>query len=154
MHIDSNLLIYAVQPKYKNLREWVIDQEPSYSIISRVEVLGFSKLQADYTWQYKPQGSVIIVRNGRTSGNAAGFTFAGTFDRGAHYTDIEGTVVPLSDVNRIISKIPLVGDILTGGSGSVFAATYKIKGDPENPKTSVNPLSVLAPGILRQILFQ
>ena len=45
MLIDSNLLIYGVQPEYKNLRDWIVDQHPSYSIISRVEVLGFSKLQ-------------------------------------------------------------------------------------------------------------
>ncbi len=46
MLIDSNLIIYAVQAEYKNLREWIVDNEPSYSIISRVEVLGFARLQA------------------------------------------------------------------------------------------------------------
>ena len=45
MLIDSNLIIYAVQAEYKKLREWIIDNEPSYSIISRVEVLGFARLQ-------------------------------------------------------------------------------------------------------------
>ena len=44
--IDSNLIIYAVQAEYKNLREWIIDNEPNYSIISRVEVLGFARLPA------------------------------------------------------------------------------------------------------------
>ena len=46
MLIDSNLIIYAVQAEYKNLREWIIDNEPGYSIISRVEVLGYARLQA------------------------------------------------------------------------------------------------------------
>jgi len=44
--IDSNLIIYAVQAEYKNLRQWIIDTEPKYSIISRVEVLGFARLQS------------------------------------------------------------------------------------------------------------
>jgi predicted nucleic acid-binding protein len=43
--IDSNLIIYAVQAEYKNLRQWIIDTEPTYSIISRVEVLGYARLQ-------------------------------------------------------------------------------------------------------------
>lgn len=43
--IDSNLIIYAVQAEYKDLRRWIIDIEPSYSIVSRVEVLGFVRLQ-------------------------------------------------------------------------------------------------------------
>jgi hypothetical protein len=42
--IDSNLIIYAVQAEYKNLRQWTIDTDPQYSIISRVEVLGFARL--------------------------------------------------------------------------------------------------------------
>ena len=43
--IDSNLIIYAVQAEYKNLRQWIIANDPGYSIISRVEVLGFARLQ-------------------------------------------------------------------------------------------------------------
>jgi toxin FitB len=45
--IDSNLIIYAVQTEYKNLRQWIIDTDPKYSIISRLEVLGFARLQPD-----------------------------------------------------------------------------------------------------------
>jgi len=83
-----------------------------------------------------------------------GLTFEGNFDNAASKIDVQGTIIPLSGVNDIISKIPLVGDILTGGSGGIFAATYTIKGDGKDPSVSVNPLSVLAPGILRRILFE
>lgn len=44
--IDSNLIIYAVQAEYKYLRQWIIANDPGYSIISRVEVLGFARLKA------------------------------------------------------------------------------------------------------------
>lgn len=43
--IDSNLIIYAVQAEYKNLRQWIVDTDPKYSIISRVEVLGFARIK-------------------------------------------------------------------------------------------------------------
>ena len=51
--IDSNLIIYAVQAEYKNLRQWIIDTDPQYSIFSRVEV--FNKTLAtrntdDFSW--------------------------------------------------------------------------------------------------------
>jgi predicted nucleic acid-binding protein len=46
MLIDSNLIIYALQPQYGALQEWIIDNEPQYSIISHVEVLGFARIQA------------------------------------------------------------------------------------------------------------
>lgn len=116
--------------------------------------LGFTKLTADFDWLFRPSGSLLVLKNGRTSGNSLGLTFEGTFDNAVSKIDVSGTIVPLSQVNKAIGKIPLVGDILTGGSGGIFAATYTIKGEGKEPEVSVNPLSVLAPGILRRILFE
>ncbi len=45
MLIDSNLIIYSVQPQFQPLREWLLETLPKYSIISRVEVLGYHRLQ-------------------------------------------------------------------------------------------------------------
>lgn len=42
---DSNILIYATQPEYVKLRQWLLDALPRVSIISRVEILGYHKLQ-------------------------------------------------------------------------------------------------------------
>lgn len=44
--IDSNVIIYAVQAQFGDLRRWIIDNDPQYSIISRVEVLGYAGLQS------------------------------------------------------------------------------------------------------------
>lgn len=42
---DSNVLIYATQPQQEKLREWLLDTLPKVSIVSRVEILGYHKLQ-------------------------------------------------------------------------------------------------------------
>ena len=118
------------------------------------EGLVFTRLISDFEWVFRPEGSMIVLENGRTSGNSLGLTFEGSFDNAANKIDISGTIVPLSEVNSIIGQIPLVGDILTGGSGGIFAATYTVKGEGKEPEVFVNPLSVLAPGILRRILFE
>jgi hypothetical protein len=68
--------------------------------------------------------------------------------------NIEGTAIPLSDINKILGKIPLIGDLLLGGNSGLIAATYGIHGKTEQPEVIVNPLSVLAPGIVRKILFE
>jgi len=47
MLVDSNLLIYAVQPQYEALRHWFIETMPKYSVISRVEVLGYHRLKIE-----------------------------------------------------------------------------------------------------------
>jgi hypothetical protein len=119
------------------------------------EGITFSKLEAQFDWMYRRQGSLLVLKDGRTSGNALGLTFDGAFDNAAGTINVSGTLIPLSGLNAVIGSIPLVGDILTGGAGGgVFAATYKVKGDAKDPDISVNPLAVLAPGILRRILFE
>ncbi len=115
--------------------------------------LQFSRLESKFDWLYRPQGSLLVLEDGRTSGAAVGLTFDGVVDQAVGTIDLSGTLVPVSDVNNVIRSIPVLGDILTGGSG-VFAATYSVKGKTDDPKVSVNPLSVLAPGILRRILFE
>ncbi len=129
------------------------------SLTGIIELLGnegvsFSKLESKFDWLYRPQGGLLVLKEGRTSGNSLGLTFDGAFDNTAGTIDVSGTLVPLSGVNNVVGSIPLIGDLLTGGSGSLFAATYKVTGSAEEPDVSVNPLSVLAPGFLRRILFE
>ena len=83
-----------------------------------------------------------------------GLTFDGTIDLLEQTTDNKGTIVPVSGLGKAVEDIPLIGDILTGGGGGVFAATYTIKGPLNNPTVIVNPLAALAPGILRKIFFE
>lgn len=118
------------------------------------EGLVFTKLEANFDWLYRKRGALLVLKDGRTSGNSLGLTFDGTFDNAAHTVDVHGTIIPLSGLNKAIGSIPLLGDIITGGTGALFAATYSMEGNSEQPDISVNPLSVLTPGILRRILFE
>ncbi|MCB9965117.1 MAG: AsmA-like C-terminal domain-containing protein [Rhodospirillales bacterium] len=116
--------------------------------------LVFKKLTADFTWNARPGGAMIQVKDGRTSGSELGLTFEGSIDRASNTLNLEGTIVPVSTLNNLIGGIPLLGAVITGGTGSLIAATYKIKGPFEDSKVSINPLSALAPGIIRKILFE
>lgn len=42
---DSNILIYATQAQHAKLRRWLLETLPRVSAISRVEILGYHKLQ-------------------------------------------------------------------------------------------------------------
>ncbi len=44
MLIDSNLIIYATQPAYAELRDWLVENATHYSAISRLETLGYPRL--------------------------------------------------------------------------------------------------------------
>lgn len=95
------------------------------------------------------QGHRIGIGPGRTFGNSIGITFRGEFDRDNDTVEIDGVLVPAYYVSRVLRKIPIIGDLLTGGGEGLFAASYELKGPVDSPRTAVNPLSVLAPGYLR-----
>ena len=67
---------------------------------------------------------------------------------------LRGTLVPATTVNRTISSIPIIGDILVGkkvGEG-VFGVSFKIKGPPKDLDTSVNPIKTLTPRFITRTL--
>ena len=67
---------------------------------------------------------------------------------------LKGTMVPATTINRTISSIPILGDILVGkkvGEG-VFGVSFKIKGPPNKLKTTVNPVKTLTPRFITRTL--
>ena len=67
---------------------------------------------------------------------------------------LRGTLVPATTINRTISSIPLIGDLLVGkkvGEG-VFGVSFKIKGPPDNLETTVNPIKTLTPRFITRTL--
>ena len=67
---------------------------------------------------------------------------------------LRGTLVPATTVNRTISSIPIIGDILVGkkvGEG-VFGVSFKVKGPPKDLLTTVNPIKTLTPRFITRTL--
>lgn len=107
----------------------------------------FAQLDSDFAYF----GPRIEIRDAHSAGPAIGVTAAGSLDIEGDAIDLGGTIVPANALNSLPGKIPLIGKLLTGGGGGIFAATYKVSGPIGDPKVSVNPLSTLAPGFLRNL---
>ncbi len=78
----------------------------------------------------------------------------GYFDKKKDILSLRGTLVPAKTLNNIISKIPIVGDLLIGkkvGEG-VFGVSFKIKGPTDNLKTTVNPVKTITPRFITRAL--
>jgi hypothetical protein len=66
--------------------------------------------------------------------------------------DITGTIIPAYELNSFLSKVPVIGLVITGGKGQgLFGLTFALGGTFAKPQFQVNPLSAVAPGILRKI---
>jgi hypothetical protein len=104
-----------------------------------------------YAWIAKGKGG-LKIDNGVLRGPVIGSTFQGTlYDRSGNM-DMTGTFMPAYGLNRIFGELPLIGAILGNGRDrGLIGVTFRLSGDADHPNLTINPLSVIAPGIFRSI---
>lgn len=94
----------------------------------------------------------LAISGGVLRGSAIGSTFQGVLYDEKGRMDMTGTFMPAYGLNRLFGALPLVGLILGNGNDrGLIGVTFKLQGSAKSPIVTVNPLSVIAPGIFRQI---
>jgi len=137
----------------------VINAPTLAQILSIASFTGiFDTLQGDgisfssFRLPFVLKDGIVTIEGAQTAGSSIGVNAAGKVNLDTDEIDIRGTIVPAYSVNSLLGNIPLIGDLLVGGPGEgIFAATYSVTGTTSEPTISVNPLSVLAPGFLRNL---
>ena len=69
-------------------------------------------------------------------------------------TSLRGTLVPAKNLNKLISKIPVVGEIIIPkevGEG-LFGISFKMKGPKGEIKTTINPIKTVTPRFIQKII--
>jgi hypothetical protein len=148
----------TVEPRAKegliNVRDFSIKGE---SALDRVAAggpasvqsgIGFSRLRAEFT----RQNGQLTIREGVVKGPTIGATIEGSIDYPGNQVRMSGTFVPMYGLNNMFGQIPIVGLFLGGGSNEgLIGVTYEVVGSPSQPVLRVNPISAMAPGVLRKI---
>lgn len=99
------------------------------------------------------QGKVLAIDRGRLTGSQLGLTVKGKVDFAQEQLALDGTIVPIYGINRLLGRLPVIGDFLTGSDGiGAFAVTYQVTGPTAAPEIVINPLSILAPGAIRELV--
>ncbi len=104
----------------------------------------------DYVAPFRISANSFTLGDSRARGASLGITIAGTLDRRTDTMDFRGTIVPFFAINDILGRIPLLGDIFIGEG--VLATNYRVTGSPASPVITINPVSTLTPGFLRELL--
>ena len=100
------------------------------------------------------RGGTVRLADAHASNNALGATLRGSIDLRRSTLDLRGTIVPSYLFNALPGKLPGVGRVFSPETGGgLLAATVAISGPFDQPAIRVNPLALLAPGILRRLLF-
>jgi hypothetical protein len=109
--------------------------------------VSFSRVRAEFT----RQNGQLAIREGVLKGPLIGGTLEGTIDS-ASQVRMSGTFVPMYGLNNMFGQIPIVGLFLGGGSNEgLIGVTYEVVGTLGQPVLRVNPISAMAPGVLRKI---
>jgi hypothetical protein len=109
----------------------------------------FSEMHADFT---RFTGK-MAVRDGVVRGPLVGATIEGQIDYAKDDVHLRGTFVPFYGLNNMFGQIPIIGLFLGGGSNEgLLGITYEAVGPPSAPRVSVNPVTAIAPGLLRKFI--
>ena len=115
------------------------------SVVGVLEQLNESGLvftQADVDFRLTPDA--IEVTRGSAIGASLGVSMAGVYQSGPKTLVLQGVISPIYLLNGI-------GSFLTRKGEGLFGFNYKIRGTVDAPKISVNPLSILTPGMFRDL---
>jgi hypothetical protein len=107
----------------------------------------FSRMRVEFT---RTLGR-FSIREGIVSGPMIGATVDGSIDYMKDDVRMRGTFIPLYGLNNMFGQIPLFGIFLGGGSKEgLVGVTFEVVGPTSGPVLRVNPISAVAPGLLRK----
>ena len=79
-------------------------------------------------------------------------TLEGSVVEAPERLELRGVISPAYALTGALDEIPFLGTLLTGGRGEgILAMTFRVTGTIDDPEVTVNPLSLLTPGVLRSV---
>ncbi len=114
------------------------------------EGLSFKKLEMTI----EKNDQVLNLKELYAIGPSISILMEGYVDSKTGVISFRGTMVPAKTLNKFLSKLPIVGDILIPkeiGEG-LFGISFKMKGLPGKVKTTVNPIKTLTPRFIQKAL--
>ncbi len=98
------------------------------------------------------EGPLLTVQQGLFQSFNSGISLEGSLNLKDHTMKLEGNLIPAYMLNKPLSIIPILGDILGGGHGDGIGATrFFVDGAIQDPRIRVNPIRIIAPGILKKL---
>jgi hypothetical protein len=152
--IDPPTKEQAPQEGIVNIRDFAVKGEAALDRIANQNQnaargsggVDFSRLRVEFV----RGGGRVSFREGVVRGPTIGATMDGSIDYAKNDVHMRGTFVPLYGLNNAFGQIPIVGLFLGGSNEGLLGVTYEVTGPTGSPTLRVNPISAVAPGLLRK----
>ena len=116
-----------------------------FGLIEQLSGDGILFTESEAKFILKPRG--ILLKQASAVGASLGVSMDGIYDIKGEEMDMQGVISPMYTVNGMI-----LGKLFAPRDGEgLIGFNYSISGPLENPKVSINPLSIFTPGIFREI---
>jgi len=108
----------------------------------------FSRVVAPFRYD----GDDLVLNDAHAANPSLGLTAKGRIGLSSGQLSIAGTIVPAYFFNSLLGQLPLVGRLFSPEKGGgLFAARFGLDGPIDDPTITINPISALTPGFLRDI---
>ena len=150
--MDPQSAEQAPQDGMLNIRDFTVRGEAALDRVAGAPAgqpqsgVEFSRLRVDFT---RSLGR-FAIKEGLVRGPVIGATVEGYIDYMRDDVRMRGTFVPLYGINNMFGQIPIFGLFLGGSNEGLLGVTYEVVGPPGTPTLRVNPISAVAPGLLRK----
>ena len=94
--------------------------------------------------RFRLVGDQLILDQGSAIGASLGISLDGVYDARSKQLDMGGVISPVYLLNS-------VGQVFTRRGEGLFGFTFRLTGNADAPRMRVNPLSILTPGMFREI---
>jgi uncharacterized protein YhdP len=120
----------------------LLDSISVVGLIEDMETQGihFDTLDA----RFRIGNGLLRIEEAAAVGGSLGISLDGLYDLRGKRMDLQGVVSPIYVINGI-------GSLFTRRGEGVFGVSFRMAGPAASPTITVNPLSILAPGMLRDI---
>ena len=120
----------------------------SIGIVSALSGEGIliNKLKSEFTLEE----GVLNLKKYEAYGPDVGFSNQGKIYLNDDRIDLEGAIIPMVTLNKIIGSIPVLGKILTNERKGIWSFAYSITGNIEEPEVKVNPIKTITPGFIQK----
>ncbi|XDZ64999.1 AsmA-like C-terminal domain-containing protein [Alphaproteobacteria bacterium LSUCC0684] len=136
----------------------VIEAPRAVRMLSVLSLAGlYSLLEGDGT-NFREGSAMISVSPGvqkihqaRGTGEALAVDFVGIVDSDKRELEVSGALLPVYGITKLIGKVPLLREILTGiDNQGLFVTQFNITGPIDDPSSIVNASSII-PGVFRDV---
>jgi len=140
---------YDGQAKISNLRvggtPLAAELLSAISVVGMVELLDGDGLSfSDVEARFALRPGAVEIREASAVGPSLGLSASGVYLTQSKQIDVQGVISPIYMLNSI-------GSGLTRKGEGLFGFNYRLRGSASDPQVSVNPLSILTPGMFRDI---